>query len=143
MTKKLLALLITLTAISTSNLFADWVVPPSSLPQKARNFIRRVYPNVQIWKVERDGRKFEVDLSNGVSIDFLLNGDWTDIDGGWNGIPLSVLPQNVANTVRRTYPQAIMIDVEKEWGNYKVKLNNMMELYIAANGQLMGQQWDD
>ena len=143
MTKKLLALLISLTVISTSSLFADWVVPASSLPQKARTFIRRVYPNAQIWKVERDGGKFEVNLSNGASIDFTLNGNWLNIDGEWNGVPLSVLPQAVANTVRRTYPQARMIDVEKEWGNYKIKLNNMMELYVSANGQLMGQQWDD
>ena len=56
---------------------------------------------------------------------------------------MSVLPQAVANTVRRTYPQAMMIDVEKEWGNYKIKLNNMMELFVSSGGQLMGQKWDD
>ena len=53
------------------------------------------------------------------------------------------MPQAVANTVRRAYPQAMMIDVEKEWGNYKIKLNNMMEMFISANGQLVGQKWDD
>ena len=143
MTKKIFALLITLTIVSTSSLFADWVVPASSLPQKSRAFIQRVYPGVQIWKVERDGGKFEVKLSNGASIDFLPNGNWINIDGEYNGVPLSVLPQAVANTVRRTYPQAMMIDVEKEWGNYKIKLNNMMEMFISANGQLVGQKWDD
>ena len=143
MTKKIFALLISLTIISTSSLFADWVVPVSSLPQKARAFIQRVYPGAQIWKVERDDGKFDVKLSNGTSIDFLPNGNWVNIDGEYNGVPLSVLPQAVANTVRRTYPQAMMIDVEKEWGNYKIKLNNMMEMFISANGQLMGQKWDD
>lgn len=143
MTKKIFALLISLTIISTSSLFADWIVPVSSLPQKARAFIQRVYPGVQIWKVERDDGKFDVQLSNGASIDFLPNGNWVNIDGEYNGVPLSVLPQAVANTVRRTYPQAMMIDVEKEWGNYKIKLNNMMEMFISANGQLMGQKWDD
>ena len=143
MTKKIFALLISLTIISTSSLFADWVVPASSLPQKARAFIQRVYPGAQIWKVERDDGKFDVKLSNGASIDFLPNGNWINIDGEYNGVPLSVLPQAVANTVRRTYPQAMMIDVEKEWGNYKIKLNNMMEMFISANGQLMGQKWDD
>ena len=143
MTKKIFVLLITLTIVSTSSLFADWVVPASSLPQKSRAFIQRVYPGVQIWKVERDGGKFEVKLSNGASIDFLANGNWINIDGEYNGVPLSVLPQAVANTVRRTYPQAMMIDVEKEWGNYKIKLNNMMELFVSSGGQLMGQKWDD
>ncbi|MBW5390947.1 hypothetical protein E6A51_12285, partial [Brachyspira hampsonii] len=62
MTKKLFALLITLTIISTSSAFADWVVPASSLPQNARSFIQQIYPNTQIWKVERDDGKFEVKL---------------------------------------------------------------------------------
>ncbi|CRF34182.1 hypothetical protein BRSU_1926 [Brachyspira suanatina] len=143
MTKKLFALLITLTIISNSSAFADWVVPVSSLPQNAITFIQQVYPNIQIWMVERDGGKFEVKLSNGTQIDFLPNGDWHSIDGEYNAVPFSALPANIANTIRNTYPQAAVIDVEKEWGNYKVKLNNFMELFISSNGQLMGQKFDD
>ena len=142
MTKKLLILGLIL-GLSSSMVFGDWIVPVSSLPQKSRAFINSTFPGVQIWKVERDGGKFEVKLSNGVDIDFYINGDWKDISGGWVTIPFTVLPAAVANTVRQTYPQAMMVDVEKEWGNYKVKLNNMMELYVTASGQLMGQKFDD
>ena len=140
--KKLLIISLIL-GLSSSMVFADWIVPVTALPQKSRAFINSTFPGVQIWKVERDGGKFEVKLSNGVDIDFYMNGDWKDIDGGWVTIPFSVLPPSVANTVKQTYPQAMMVDVEKEWGNYKVKLNNMMELYITASGQLMGQKFDD
>ena len=142
MTKKLLILGLIL-GLSSSMVFGDWIVPVSSLPQKSRAFINSTFPGVQIWKVERDGGKFEVKLSNGVDIDFYINGDWKDIDGGWVTIPFTVLPAAVANTVRQTYPQAAMVDVEKEWGNYKVKLNNMMELYVTSGGQLIGQKFDD
>ena len=123
MTKKLFALLITLTIFSYSSAFADWIVPASSLPQNARNFINQVYPNAQIWKVERDGGKFEVKLSNGCEIDFFYNGEWESIDAKYNTVPFRALPQTVANTVKNTYPQAVIIDAEKEWGNYKIKLN--------------------
>ena len=133
---KFLTLLISLTIFASSSLFADWVVPASSLPQKSRAFIQKVYPNAQIWKVERDGGKFEVKLSNGASIDFLANGNWQSIDGEYNGVPFSALPAAISSTIKKTYPQAMVIDVEKEWGNYKVKLNNMMELFISSNGQL-------
>ena len=142
MTKKLLILGLIL-GLSSSMVFGDWIVPVSSLPQKSRAFINSTFPGVQIWKVERDGGKFEVKLSNGVDIDFYINGDWKDISGGWGTIPFTVLPAAVANTVRQTYPQAAMVDVEKEWGNYKVKLNNMMELYVTSGGQLIGQKFDD
>ena len=140
--KKLLIISLIL-GLSSSMVFADWIVPVTALPQKSRAFINSTFPGVQIWKVERDGGKFEVKLSNGVDIDFYMNGDWKDIDGGWVTIPFSVLPAAVANTVKQTYPQAAIIKVEKEWGNYKIKLNNFMELYITANGQLVGQKFDD
>lgn len=142
MKKLVLKIVVSLTIIS-SMAFGDWIVPATSLPQKSRTFINTIYPGVQIWKVERDGGKFEVKLSNGADIDFLMNGDWRNIDGGYNTVPFSVLPAAVANTVKQTYPQALLIDVEKEWGNYKIKLNNMMELYITSGGQLMGQKFDD
>ena len=143
MTKKLFALLITLTIISTSSAFADWMVPASSLPENAKNFIHQIYPDAQIWKAERDDRKFEVKLSNGSKIDFLYNGEWDSIDGKYNTIPFCALPQTVANTIKNTYPNAVIIEIEKEWGNYKVKLNNFMELFITSEGQLMGQKFDD
>lgn len=140
--KKLLIISLIL-GLSSSMVFADWIVPVTALPQKSRAFINSTFPGVQIWKVERDGGKFEVKLSNGVDIDFYMNGDWKDIDGEWVTIPFSVLPAAVANTVKQTYPQAAIIKAEKEWGNYKIKLNNFMELYITANGQLVGQKFDD
>ena len=138
--KKLLIISLIL-GLSSSMVFADWIVPVTALPQKSRAFINSTFPGVQIWKVERDGGKFEVKLSNGVDIDFYMNGDWKDIDGGWVTIPFSVLPAAVANTVKQTYPQAAIIEAEKEWGNYKIKLNNFMELYITSNGQLIGQKF--
>ncbi|WP_295162019.1 PepSY-like domain-containing protein [uncultured Brachyspira sp.] len=142
--KKLFVLLSSLVILSVSNLFADdWVVPPSALPQQASSFINRVFPNVQIWKVERDGRKFDVKLSNGVSIEFLGNGYWTSIDSEYAPIPDAAFPPSVVRAVKNAYPQASVIDAEKEWGNYKLKLNNMMEVIVSENGQIIGQKFDD
>ena len=90
MIKKILSSLIVLAIFSTSILFADMVVPASALPKQAATFIKKIYPNAQIWKVEREGGKFDVELSNGASIDFLTNGDWVNIDGEYNGVPFSV-----------------------------------------------------
>ncbi|OEJ14507.1 hypothetical protein BFL38_06685 [Brachyspira hampsonii] len=141
--KKLFIFLSSLFIFSASSLFADMVVPPSALPQQAAAFIQRVFPGVQIWKVERDGRKFDVNLSNGVSIDFLANGDWENIDSEYAPIPDAAFPPAVVQAVRNAYPQAAIIDAEKEWGNYKLKLNNMMEVMVTGNGQIMGQKFDD
>ena len=141
--KKLSIFLASLFILSASSLFADMVVPPSALPQQANTFIQRVFPGAQIWKVERDGRKFDVQLSNGVSIDFLGNGDWQNIDSEYAPIPDAAFPAAVIQAVKNAYPQAAVIDAEKEWGNYKLKLNNMMELMVTGNGQIMRQKFYD
>ena len=59
-------------------------------------------------------------------------------------IPLNEVPQAVIATAKRTYPNAEIWAVEMEHYNvYKVKMNNMMELYIDKSGQLLGQEFDD
>lgn len=140
---KILKIIITIIIISSCSLFADWVIPPDSLPQRARQFIAQIFPDAQIWYVERDGGEYEVELSNGIKIEFLGNGDWKEIEAEYIGIPLNVFPTNVANTIQNTYPQTVVISAEKKWGTYEVKLNNMMELYISSDGQLIGQKFDD
>ena len=139
--RKTFALLITLSLASI--LFADMVVPVSQLPKSAQSFIQKTFPSAQIFKVERDDGKFKAKLNNGVEIKFLPNGEWVNIDSDYTPIPATVLPQAIQNTVKQTYPQAAITDIEKEFGNYKIKLNNMMELFISSSGQLMGQKMDD
>ena len=139
--RKTLALLITLSFASI--MFADMVVPISQLPKSAQNFIQKTFPGAQIFKVERDDGKFEVKLNNGVDMKFLPNGEWVNIDSDYTPIPITVLPQAVQNTVKQTYPQAFITDIEKEFGNYKIKLNSMMELFVSSSGQFIGQKMDD
>ena len=58
-------------------------------------------------------------------------------------IPLEQVPQPVLATARKTYPQAQIWAVEMEHYNvYKVKMSNMMELYIDKAGNLLGQDFD-
>ena len=139
--RKIFALLVAL--LFASVLFADMVVPISALPQSARSFIQGTFPNAQIFKVERDDGKFKAKLNNGVEIKFFPNGEWESIDSDYTPIPPTVLPNAVQNALKNSYPQALITDVEKEFGNYKIKLNNMTEFFISSSGQLIGQKMDD
>ncbi|WP_295160633.1 PepSY-like domain-containing protein [uncultured Brachyspira sp.] len=140
---KILKTVLIIIIIFSGFLFADWVISPEALPEKAKQFIYNNFSNAQIWYVENDDGKYEVKLSNGIEIEFLYNGDWSEIKAEYVGIPHSIFPPNVANTIRNTYPQTVIISAEKKWGTYEIKLNNMMELYISSNGHLIGQKFDD
>ena len=140
---KMMKIVLAIIIFTSSTLLADRIIPPESLPDRAKQFISGAFPDAQIWYVELDDGKYEVELSNGIKIDFLGNGDWKEIDAEYIGIPYNVFPANVANTIRNTYPQTVIISAEKKWGTYEIKLNNMMELYISSDGQLIGQKFDD
>ncbi len=160
-TKKLLIALFVLSAF-TSFLFAQatnneqnpysytpdtnaqygYGVQLSSIPQNAQNFIKQHFPNIQVSYIERDWDDIEVYLANGTQIEFFPNGDWKEVKCYMN-MPASILPANVMATIQRTYPQAAIIKIEKQFTIFEVKLNNMMELYIDNNGTLIGQKFDD
>lgn len=81
-------------------------------------------------------------MADGTQIEFFPNGDWKEVKCYMN-MPASILPANVMATIQRTYPQAAIIKIEKQFTIFEVKLNNMMELYIDNNGTLIGQKFDD
>lgn len=114
----------------------------SSIPQNAQNFIKQHFPNIQVSYIERDWDDIEVYLADGTQIEFFPNGDWKEVKCYIN-MPASILPANVMATIQRTYPQAAIIKIEKQFTIFEVKLNNMMELYIDNNGTLIGQKFDD
>ena len=121
----------------------DIYIMPEQLPQNALQFIQKYFPNVNILYAEMDKKGYEVQLSNGVEIEFLRNGEFKEIEGNYVALPFEILPQSVASTVGKTYPNTVITKIKRKWNFYEVKLNNMMELYIDANGQLLGQKFDD
>ncbi len=128
--------------VSDPNAQYGYGVPLSSIPQNAQSFIRQHFPNIEVTYIERDWDDIEVYLANGTQIEFFPNGDWKEVKT-YTNMPDSILPANVMATVKRTYPQAAIIKIEKQYTIFEVKLNNMMELYIDGSGNLIGQKFDD
>lgn len=138
--KKIFTLLFLFSAFLMAD---DIYIMPEQLPQNALQFIQKYFTNVNILYAEMDKKGYEVQLSNGVEIEFLRNGEFKEIEGNYVALPFEILPQSVANTVGKTYPNTVITKIKRKWNFYEVKLNNMMELYIDANGQLLGQKFDD
>ena len=69
---KILKITLIIAIISSSGLFADWIITPESLPEKAKQFIAQTFSGAQIWYAENDDGKYEVELSNGIKIEFLF-----------------------------------------------------------------------
>ena len=141
MNKKIILLFLTASIL----VYADGMyIAPNQLPSNILQFIKTYFQNSNIIYAEMDRKTYEIALDNGVEIEFFRNGDLKEIEGNYTALPSNILPQSVANTVAKTYPNNVITKIKKKWNIYEVKLNNMMELYIDANsGQLLGQKFDD
>lgn len=55
-------------------------VPNGFIPEKIKKYLTENYPDQQISKIEKDSRKFEVELTNDLDLDFDLNGNFLRTD---------------------------------------------------------------
>ncbi|MEI0610818.1 PepSY-like domain-containing protein [Brachyspira pilosicoli] len=138
--KKVFILLIIFSSVLVAD---DWKVDPNELPQSTIDFINKFFPNNRIILAERDRKKYEIVLENGVELEFFINGEFKEVEGNYVAVPPEILPKTVANTVSVTFPNTTITKIKKKWNLYEVKLNNSMALYIDVNGQLLGQKFDD
>lgn len=86
---------------------------------------------------------YEVNLVDGTEIDFIVNGDWKEVDGKYKGIPTGFIPKEVITKVQAAQPNAAIVEVDKRINGYKFRTNNMMEIYTDFKGNILGQKFDD
>ena len=142
MRKIILSVMMTV-LMATSAMADDKVVSADTLPQSSKSFIAANFDGVTVTYVEKDFDSYDVQLSNGIEIDFKRNGEWENIESMQTPVPTSILPAPVVTSVTKAHPQATIMKVEKERGNFEIKLNNMMELVISPSGKIIAQKMDD
>lgn len=122
-------------------LFArDMVVPVSELPKNAQDFISKNFKTAQIALVKKDIDSYDVTLNDGTEIDFIINGEWKDVDGKYKALPNSILP-NIMPKIS-TSSNAQIIEVSREINGYKFELSNQLKIYTDAQGNILGQKFD-
>ena len=142
MKKNILAVMI-MVLVATSAMADDKVVSADTLPQSSKSFITSNFGDATATYVEKDFDGYDVQLSNGMNIDFARNGEWESVESMQAPVPTSILPEPVVASVTKAYPQATIMKVEKERGNFEIKLNNMMEFVVNPTGKIIGQKMDD
>lgn len=107
----------------------------SVLPQPAISFLNDNFKGVNITKIKIETGWFkkttyDVDLANGVEIEFDKNGNWKDIESKTANLPLSLLPKQLAEAVNKKVPDAKIESIERKGYGYKIELENDVELLV-------------
>ena len=55
-------------------------LPTAFIPAKITTYVKRSFPNTKITKIEKDRNSYDIELSNGLDVEFDLNGNFNKID---------------------------------------------------------------
>lgn len=119
---------------------ADMIVSASDLPQNAQNFIQTHFKDTNIALVKKDIDSYDVTLQDGTEIDFIINGEWKEIDNKYKGLPESILDKDILAKIKTYQNQAQIIEISKEINGYEIKFNNYTKIYTDKNGNILGHK---
>ncbi len=115
-------------------------IPYAELPQKARNFIEKYFARDKVISIEEDNdwrKEYEVRFSDGAKIDFDGNGDWTKVRSSQGAVPAGLVPDTIVIQTKANYPNAIMVEVERDDRGYEIDLSDDRELRFDSSGQMV------
>jgi len=133
-TRKMMAFLIGITLLTISPAYADHdrAVTTEQMPRQAQEFIARYFPGEKIAYAKKESDFFEVIyevmFTNGSKVEFRRNGAWKEVDCRYSSVPAAVVPAQIAQYVSGHYPDASIVQIDRDKHDYEVKLSNGLEL---------------
>ena len=112
-------------------------INPATLPQAILDYIATTYPGTTIVDAEQYPNQFEIELNNGLELEFDLDGNFIELSGGCNDIPQSQLPQTIQDWVSSNYPGVGYDDIERCPTEYEIKLDNDVEIIFDLEGNVI------
>ena len=131
--KKLLLSIVCLCLFNVS-VFADDDKPTTvaQMPQAAQQFISKYFlgKKVSLAKVDNGilDKSYDVIFTNGDKVEFDRKGNWTDVDCKYSVVPVGIVPTEIVKSVKSKYPDAKIIQIERDNRHYDVDLSNGWEL---------------
>uniref|UniRef100_UPI003F4B1243 PepSY-like domain-containing protein n=1 Tax=Brachyspira catarrhinii TaxID=2528966 RepID=UPI003F4B1243 len=113
------------------------------LPEKSVNFINDYFNYDDIINIYKTSEFYEVIFNDDIVIHFDLEGYWQEVSGNSYPIPVNFIDKKVLNTVKKTNPNAAIINIKKRWNMYVISLDNYINVFIDFAGMLIGQKVPD
>ncbi|MBB1568790.1 PepSY-like domain-containing protein [Capnocytophaga genosp. AHN8471] len=142
--KKLVSMIATflLTVVAVQNVSAkDIPITFEQLPAKAQAFVKQYFKIEEIASVWRDDdihdQDYKVYFNDGSEIEFYANGDWEEVKTRTLAVPEKLIPNGIAQYVKKTYPQTDIYKIQKKRYGYEIELANGLDLEFNAKGQFL------
>ena len=128
-----LACIVVLSAGLMTSLAKEKVIDSNQLPQKAQTFLKQYFPksNVVLVKQDREliSQDYDVTFSDGTTIEFDADGQWTGIES-LNEVPGSLIPAQIKTFLNQNNYLQGGVKIKKigrDSRGYDVELTNGLE----------------
>ncbi len=105
-----------------------------AIPIAITNYISANYPTLTIVKSEQGDKKFEIKLSNGVKLEFNLDGSFREVSGNMVNVSASTLPDAIKKYLATNYASLTVIKVETCNKKIEVRLSDGVKLEFNLDG---------
>ena len=119
-------------------MYADGImIPVEQLPQAARTFVQKNFPNNTIIYAEKEMFSYEARLDDGTEIDFDRKGIWNKVDTQLEPVPALLIPTAIDNYVKTNFANTHITKIDKEPYGYEIELSNNLDLKFNKAGALI------
>ena len=80
---------------------------------------------------------------NGDKIEFDKSGNWKEIQCKRQSVPDAIVPAKIKAFIQENYPDAKVLQIEKDRYEYEVRLSNYWELTFDLEFNLIDMDQDD
>ena len=115
----------------------------SQLPLSAQSMLRQYFPTAKSIKRTHSGNQTEytVKLEDGGRVELDAEGNWTDINCQRKAVPTQLIPPTINEIVAKRWPQAHIVQIERDRRGYEIELSNGLE--VEFNNQFEIKDIDD
>lgn len=131
--KKLVMMLVCMFAAHTMVMADnDKPIQVNQLPAKAQTFINTYFKGQKVALAKQESelfyKSYDVMFANGEKVEFDKAGEWTEVQCRQSEVPAQIIPEAIKAYVKTNYPDAKILQIERDKKEYEVKLSNRWEI---------------
>lgn len=123
----------------------DKPITKNQLPKTAQQIINKNFADKKIAMMTTEpgflDKSYDVVFADGDKIEFDRKGQWTSISCPQTLVPTVLIPLQIANYLKETYPNEKVKKIERDNKQYEVELTNRLE--ITFNNKFQVIEIDD
>jgi len=117
------------------------VITKAALPVNAQTFLKTHFagqePTYILQNKETFSTDYKVQLANSVEVEFDGKGNWEEVDGNHQAIPVAVIPKAIASYIKTNFANTTVTKIDKGTWGYEVDLSNNLELEFNSKGKFL------